>query len=562
MAGVADRFFYTFRLDAAKQRTLVRLRMRLTRRQFEREPGKIVGFLVFLAIFGPLILLLAGVSGFLYIAAPDPWPVQTVGIVLSGLWLAWIVLPLFAFRTNEALDLSRLLLYPLRTRDLVASALIGSLFDGPSYVTLPFFIAIIVGWYTDPLLLIIILPALLLAYLLMIASGQLVLTASMGLLRSRRFRDLTIVVFSLLGSSCYFINRGIESWASALGAEAIRQFEPLLILRWLPPGACAQAVASGAQGLWIEALLWLGYGFLWFAALLWAWWKLLMRMTTGASAWTPPTFETAPHQDVRGLSFSDRLAVLTARWLPAPVLATALKEIKLIWRVPQRRIGLLQSILGPFVLIFAVFFGEMDALSRLPEWTAMGLPAIMFFSAWGLGTNMIGMESRGLATLLLTPAPRRQIFAGKGIAYAVMALIPTSIYALVLGFAARSMLIFYGLLAGIGAALAVIAVNTIASIYFTFPFDENTNTRQRAGGGFVTGLAQIIVVPLAMMVAVTPATLPMLLGILFDRPEFAALGAPLGVLYAVILFVWATRRAGKLLEGREAEVLAAANLVR
>jgi ABC-2 type transport system permease protein len=159
------------------------------------------------------VLLLATASGFVYVAAPEPWPVQAVGIVLTGLWLAWIALPLFAFRTNEGLDLSRLLVYPLSTRDLVASALLGTLFDGPSYVTLPFFLAILVGWFDQPWLLPVALVAILLAYALMMVTGQLVLTASMGLLRSRRFRDLSIVVFSLLGSSCYLINRLVESWA-------------------------------------------------------------------------------------------------------------------------------------------------------------------------------------------------------------------------------------------------------------------------------------------------------------------------------------------------------------
>ncbi|MBK8797657.1 MAG: hypothetical protein IPM07_15475 [Anaerolineales bacterium] len=109
MAGVAERLFATFKLDAAKQQALLRLRLRLLRRQFEREPGQMVGFLVFLVIFGPLVLLVATASGFAYVAAPDPWPVQVMGIVLSVLWLIWIVLPLLAFRTNEGLDLSRLL---------------------------------------------------------------------------------------------------------------------------------------------------------------------------------------------------------------------------------------------------------------------------------------------------------------------------------------------------------------------------------------------------------------------------------------------------------------------
>lgn len=561
MAGVADRALAFLGLDAARQRALIGLRLRLLRRQFEREPGRMVGFIVFLVIFGPLVLLLAAASGFVYVAAPEPWPVQTVGIVLTGLWLAWIALPLFAFRTNESLDLSRLLVYPLSTRELVASALLGTIFDGPSYITLPFFLAILVGWVDQPWLLPVALAAILFAYALMMVTGQLVLTASMGLLRSRRFRDLAIVVFSLLGSSCYLINRLVETWARASDVTALRTLEPLLALRWLPPGACAQALAVAGQGDWPGAGLWLGYAAAWLALLIWAWWKLLLRMTTGAATWSLPAPKAAPAR--RPINTSDAIGAIGFAWLPAPARAMLVKEFKLTWRVPQRRIGLLQSVLAPFALIVAIFFGEMEALSRLPEWTAAGLPAIMLFAAWGLSTNMLGMESRGLATLLLTPAPRQQLLLGKGLAYTLMALAPTALYAAVLAAIARSPLVIVGLLAGIGTALVVVAVNMMAAVYYSYPFDENSTVRQRSGGGWRTGVVQIVVVPLAMAVTAAPATLPMLVGVWWGLPlAVTVLGTLAGLTYALILFGWTTYYAGKVLTAREAETLAAASLAR
>ncbi|HHY58894.1 MAG TPA: hypothetical protein GYA08_26065 [Chloroflexi bacterium] len=558
MAGLTDRALAFLGLDAARQRALIGLRLRLLRRQFEREPGRMVGFIVFLVIFGPLVLLLATASGFVYVAAPAPWPVQTMGIVLTGLWLAWIALPLFAFRTNESLDLSRLLVYPLSARDLLASALIGTLFDGPSYVTLPFFIAILIGWLDQPWLLPVVLVALLLAYALMMVTGQLVLTASMGLLRSRRFRDLSIVVLSLLGSSCYLINRLVESWARATDAAALRTLEPLLALRWLPPGACAQALALAEHGDWLGVGLWLSYASAWLIVLSWGWWKLLLRITTGAATWTLPAPKAAP---ARRTPTSDAIDAVGFAWLPTPTRAMLIKEFKLTWRVPQRRIGLLQSVLAPFALIVAIFFGEMEALSRLPEWTAAGLPAIMLFAAWGLSTNMLGMESRGLATLLLTPAPRWQLLLGKGLAYTLLALAPTTLYAAVLAAIVRSPLIVVGLLAGISTALIVVAVNMVAAVYYSYPFDENSTTRQRAGGGWRTGVVQIVVVPLAMAILAAPATLPMLAGAWWGLPlPVTAVGALAGLVYAALLFGWTTHYAGKMLTGREAETLAAASL--
>lgn len=561
MAGIADSFFAFFGLDVGQQRALLGLRLRLMRRQFQREPGKMAGFLAFLIFFGPLVIVLAIVSAYAYLELPGTWPAQVMGIVLCLLWLAWIILPVFAFRTNEGLDLARLLIFPLSRRDLVASALIGTLLDGPSYVTLPFFVAMIVGWIGTPWQLLVLVPAIVMAYCMMMASGQLVLTTSTGLLRSRRFRDLTIVLLSLLGSSCYVVNRGIEAWLRAADTSGLEGLEPLLYLRWLPPGACAQAVASAGAGNWGEALLWLGYAGAWLAVLLWAWWKVLERMTTGASAWNLPLPEAKKASRPR-TRLSDRVAAIGFGWLPAPARASMVKELKLIWRVPQRRIGLLQSILAPFVLIFAVFFGDMSALRRLPEWTAMGLPAIILFAAWGLSSNMLGMESRGLGTLILTPAPRWQIFTGKGIAYGLVALIPTTFYAAILGYTARSPLIIFGMIAAAGTALTVIGVNMIACIYITFPFDESVTTRQRSGGSCSTGLAQVILLPIAMAIAGLPTTLPMAAGIWFNLPALIPIGAFGGIAYAITLFVWATRYAGRLLTEREPEVLMAARLER
>lgn len=560
MAGLVARLVSVAGLDPAKQRTLLGLRLRLLRRQFEREPGRIVGLVLLLALVGPFVLLAAIGTGFAYRLAPQPWSALLLAGVLIALWVAWIALPLFAFRTNEGLDLSRLLLYPLRTRDLVASALIGTLFDLPSYLTLPFFIAVFIGWSGQPLLYVVIAPALLTAYALMMVSGQLVLTASAGLLRSRRFRDLAIVVFSLLGSSCYFTNRVIEGWIRATDAADLQRLQPLLFLRWLPPGACAQAVASAAQGAWGEALLWLAYALGWLALLLWMWWKLLLRMTTGAALWAPPTFEAKKPQR-RTQSLSERIAAFVNTWLPAPATATAIKEARLIWRVPQRRIGLLQSVVAPFVLILAVFVGDIEALGRLPEWTALALPGVMLFSTWGLSTNMLGMESKGLATLLLTPAPRWQIFAGKGLAYLFTALLPTVVYAGILAVTARSAFIVYGLVAAAAMALIVIAVNTVAAPYVTYPFDENSPTRQHAGGKWLTGVAQVLGVPLAIFVLSAPATAPLMLGVWWSRPEVAGVGVLVGLAYAAGVCSVAIRWAGVQLTRREPEVLEAARAI-
>ncbi|MCB0023948.1 MAG: hypothetical protein KDD91_13030, partial [Caldilinea sp.] len=74
--------------------------------------------------------------------------------------------------------------------------------------------------------------------------------------------------------------------------------------------------------------------------------------------------------------------------------------------------------------------------------------------------------------------------------------------------------------------------------------------------------AQVILLPIAMAIAGLPTTVPMAAGIWFNVPALIPIGAFAGLTYAAILFVWATRYAGRLLTAREPEVLMAARLER
>ncbi|MCX6043669.1 MAG: hypothetical protein NT075_01045, partial [Chloroflexi bacterium] len=223
MAGVIARLLMSLGLDPTRQWVLLRVRAQLTLRTFTRQRGRIVGLIVTALCFAPLIIGGAIGSAYGYRHLPAPWPAQLLGGVLVLLWLIWIAAPVLAFRLNEGLDLTRLLIYPLRTRDLVASTLLGTLLDFPSYLALPLFIAALIGWggsWALP----VVLVALALSYAHMVIISQLVLTAGGGLLRSRRFRDVSIVILSLLGSSCFFINQGIQALVRRMDPASFNNF--------------------------------------------------------------------------------------------------------------------------------------------------------------------------------------------------------------------------------------------------------------------------------------------------------------------------------------------------
>ena len=67
-------------------------------------------------------------------------------LVLTGIYLLWIVLPLLEFTVNEGLDLSKLTLFPLTRAELMASLVLSSLLDVPTLGLLLVFAAVVAGW--------------------------------------------------------------------------------------------------------------------------------------------------------------------------------------------------------------------------------------------------------------------------------------------------------------------------------------------------------------------------------------------------------------------------------
>jgi hypothetical protein len=132
----------------------------------------------------------------------------------------------------------------------------------------------------------------------------------------------------------------------------------------------------------------------------------------------------------------------------------------------------------------------------------------------------------------------------------------------VLAAIARSPLVVVGLLAGVGTALVVVAVNMMAASTYSYPSTRTAPYASVPAAAGSTGVVQIVVVPVAMAVIAAPVTLPMLVGVWWGLPlAVTVLGTLAGLAYALILFGWTTYYAGKV-DPHEAETLAAASLAR
>ena len=104
-------------IHAEKLRWLFWLRWKMLLRSFVGSGGKsnwgrIIG-LIFLILFGlPFIGGIAVGTYFAYRYLPAPANSELLFLVLTGIYLLWIVLPLLEFTVNEGLDLSKQSLLP------------------------------------------------------------------------------------------------------------------------------------------------------------------------------------------------------------------------------------------------------------------------------------------------------------------------------------------------------------------------------------------------------------------------------------------------------------------
>lgn len=539
-------------------RALVGLRGKLTLRQFTRERGRILGAVFALLIFGPLIAGATFGTAVGYRQLPDQWPTGLLGGVFVLLWLIWFSFPIFISSINEGLDVTRLLIYPLPRRSLVVGTLLGTIFDYPTYLMLPLFGAVIFGFGFGPAVLI----GIIVCYAHMIIIGQLVTTAVGGIIQSRRFRDVSIILASLFGSSCYFIQQGLAQFAERAGGfvdeETLVTLQPLNALQWFPTGAIARFIEQAQGGNWQMAVVWLAYSLILLALFTFIWSQLLYRLATGGGylIQLKPREEKAKPAKARAATANQQ----KLSWLSGDIAELALKEARSVWRVPQRRVGLVQGLIFPlFIAGGAIFGGDMTSVDNVPRAVSLGIPFYALFAYWATTQNMLAWEGRGIATLLLTPVPRHRIFYAKGLVLFWVAGAPYIIIGAIYTLIARDWLAIVGLLTGLGMGLASMSATAVTSVLFPMRINlESKQTRssfQTSGAGCRNTAGSVILTPLLVLIVAVPGGIMLGLAWWFDLAWLGFLGVIISFVYGGVMYWGGSRLAGRLLTESEAAVL-------
>lgn len=584
-----------------KLRWLAWLRVKILLRGFQRRPSMLI-----FALIGLIVLLFGGGALSLGIFAvfntsSTEAATEVLYLLFSGMLLFWIILPLLSYSTNEGLDVTKLQLFPLTRLEVMFSLLFSSLFDIWTVFLLLLFIVTIVAWWLHSLALgLMALLVIVVFYVVMVSISQLILALLMRTLQSRRFRDLSVIIIALFGSSCYLFSHFAFGANNALNFGAALKhgaFSPYL--QWLPSGVAAGSLRAATQGNWGMSFAMFGLLVVICVVALYLWQVVLERSMSasesGASrrgkqrqqatvavsavasqaAMPVQVSAVAVHPGVERAR-SDVRTASSARVETDPLKANLFeqlqalvkKELLCFWRDPQLKIRIFQSLFYVVLVIFIPLLSHSNGSSGngdkfYAQYAPFVSSAVSLLMMLILGLNTLGIERQSLTALFLFPIDRRRLLWGKNLAVLLLGLIELLVLqavCVVLGRQPQMVLPAFVMgLAGMGVALGC---GNLASVFFP-RYQREIGRRGFAGsgsqaqqGGCLNQLAALVAL-VTTVIVLAPVALGIGIPFFMGNDWSLVVSIPLSLLYGLALYIIFTNLAARRMLATEPEILKA-----
>jgi len=491
-------------------RLLVQLKLRVLTNALHSSTGAKISF-----ISSTIFAVLLAIGTFVVLAAlrGQGAAVDQTAAVFTVFAFGWLILPLLAFGLDGTLDPATLALYPLRTRPLAVGLLAASATGAWPLANVVGLLGVTIGVAHGVPGELAALLAVLLQVLFCITLARFVTTAMAGLLRSRRGRDLAVLlvipIFALYEAFAQTVPRMAAE--GKITAETFAGIDKWL--RWLPPGLAAHAIEDASAGHVGTALLRLALLAAVIVALAGLWIRSLGRALVRVDTSTQssavrgrplPFARSGMRGTVAGryLIYQRRDPGSIVRWCVVAVVMAAASVSTI--RTPAYHVALiLSAILG------AGIFGAFNANSIGLTGPAFGLEASALTGVRALRGYLTG---RGIALAI--------------IAVPLMAAVSFGIAA-VAGHPADGFWVVGIDLAGIGAGLALSSIFTVGLAY---PAEKRVGSPTPRpvdgyGGRSVAGT-------FGSLFGVALATLPVILALELTDPVPATVRLPVLVLCA------------------------------
>ncbi len=410
----------------------------------------------------------AAVAGFVTFATMhgsstvDRRAVLTFGYTLIA--VAWVFGPLLIGGADETVDPSRLALLPLDGRQL-AAVLTGAAVSTPPTIALGIALlgGVVAGW-SGPLAAVVALVAMAALFVFGLGAARTV-AALMGLAnRSRRGRDLSVLVVALAGVTLWF---GSQSIGPIMEASKNEHGNAIIdAMAWTPPGWAARAVLHARAGDPLAALPWVVALFATGLVLVASWARLTARLLVGS----------ARHE--AGRTRHERAIWARAHDGPSAALA---KEWRYQWRSPMKRTQLVISTVMSvgFALLQVMRTGHAEIG---PKAVFAGFLGLMFMA--GNAFNIIGFDSPSL-WLEFVAAGRvgRTQLRARSLAFSVSVAVPTvAAVAAVAAVSGEWSEVGLALALVPAAALCLLGVGVFVSAWVPLPMADGDNPFRRPSG--------------------------------------------------------------------------------
>ncbi len=519
-------------------RYFVRLKLRLIRNGLRLGSAQVVGLVLSLCVALPL----AGLGFTLLAVVPRAEPDARLPVAVlsfTAVFVGWLLAPLLAFGTDDTLDPARLALLPLTRRQLMTGLLAASTIGVVPLAILVALSGAVVGFSPPGPGAVVVVAAVVVELLLCVTASRALVTSLSGFLRSRRARDISVVVSVTL---VLVFNLAVQVSGRVLGAADRAAVDQLAkVLGWLPPGLVARAAVDAGDGHLLTALGELGLGAAAVVVLLMVWAAALDRLSTTAESATTTT--RAP-----GL-FSGIL-----RFLPRTRSgAVAAKDLRYAWRDPRRRAGLISVAPVAFLPLASILFSDGGAgpVLVLAALTSAGLVVIQ-------SLNHLGMDGPPYWVNVAAGEDLRADLGGKTLATVLLGTplctgVALMIAALTGGWAYVPLVVVLA----VGLLLLGTGVSNVVSVLAPQPVPEGTNpwASGNTGQGCATGLITLLGMGV-MAVLCVPVVIAVVGALAVWRPGLVAVSL-VTVAYGYVLWRAGLAMAARRAEGRLPELLEA-----
>jgi ABC-2 type transport system permease protein len=518
-------------------RLLVELKLRLLVNALRSSTGAKVSFIVS-TIFAALAA--AGTFLVFVLVRGQSGAVDVTAVIFTLFAFGWLIVPLVAFGLDGTLDPATVALYPLRTRPLAVGLLGASATGAWPLANVIGLLGVIAGLARGGPGVLVAVVAVLLQVLFCITLARFVTTGLAGLLRSRRGKDLAaFLVIPIF--ACYELFTQVVPRLAASGKLTASSFHGVdEWMRWLPPGLAAHAIQDASDGRPGIALARLALVAAAIVVLGWLWVRLLARALVSTDATTQSARVRA---SALPFARSGLRGTVAARfWIyqrrePATLVTWGITAVIM---VAVSVTALLHRGQNPGVLVASAVFGAAFAgffHSNAIGWSG---PAFIFES--------IALTSRRNI---------RAYLSGHNIALAMIAvpLLGAVSFGLAL-LAGRPAYGFISLavdLAGLGAAMAISSILTVAAAY---PVSDRAGSpMRRAADGYT---AYGVLGTFGNLIGVALAATPVIVVSILTTGDPASIRMPLLVLGAAaygLLLSWSGRWiAATVAEGKVPEL--------